>query len=272
MNCNHARESLALYAGGDLPAAETEATIAHLNQCGNCRRFYEGLTNNQALLRSFHREKVAASTLATMHQELLSRLEKAEAQLGWWIRLERFFLFEMRRPRFAIAGVALAIVISATVLAQLRHVTANSADTTILTAGSMMRLPAGYQNWTVVGSVSDSSSHWKAGLSQKVYMSPDAYREYKRTGKFPDGTVMVLESASVSDQQNPVALEASVKDKRFSEGWGYFRFVSAAGKWADKAEALPDSAGCAACHRDRAATDHVFTQFYSLLKSTSELL
>ena len=26
-------------------------------------------------------------------------------------------------------------------------------------------------------------------------MSPVAYREYKQTGKFPEGTVMVLESA-----------------------------------------------------------------------------
>jgi anti-sigma factor RsiW len=265
MNCNHVKESLALYAGGDLSAGEADKAIAHLNQCTGCQRFYEDLTNNQALLRSFRGQRVVPSTLTAMHQGLLSRLEEAETHLSWWIRLERLFLLEMRRPRFAIAGVALAIVISATVLAQLRYVTANSGDTAILTAGNMMRLPATYQNWTFVGNVTESGGHWKTGLSQKVYMSPDAYREYKRTGRFPEGTVMVLESASLSRQGNPVALEASVKDKRFTEGWGYFRFVGGTGKWAEKAEALPDSVGCAACHRDRAATDHVFTQFYSVL-------
>jgi hypothetical protein len=39
-----------------------------------------------------------------------------------------------------------------------------------------------------------------------------------------------------------------------------------------QAEPLPQTAGCLACHREKAATDHVFTQFYPVLRvSTAKL-
>ena len=63
-----------------------------------------------------------------------------------------------------------------------------------------------------------------------------------------------------------VALEASVKDSsRFEGGWGYFNFTDNQGR--PKANTAPDEGGCRACHRQRAETDHVFTQFYPVLRS-----
>ena len=273
MNCKSAKELLSLYAGADLAGAQAERVSRHLQECKDCQQFYESLETNQQLLRSLRKDSVSSSALSTMRQELFSRLEVVENRLSWWIRLERFCLLEMRRPRFAVAGVALAVIVSATLLAQLRHVTASSGDTALLEDGGLLRLPADYKNWVYVGDATAAGGgHKKSGLTQKVYMSPTAYREYKRSGTFPEGTVMVLESSAAAASSGHTSLEASVKDRRFSEGWGFFSFGTSSGQLAQRARAVSDSTGCLACHRDRAATDHVFTQFYPILKSVSELL
>lgn len=63
-------------------------------------------------------------------------------------------------------------------------------------------------------------------------------------------------------------LLASVKDDtRFDGGWGFFDFTALDGTVMSKAEALPESSGCRACHRQHGETDHVFTQFYPILRS-----
>ena len=110
-----------------------------------------------------------------------------------------------------------------------------------------------------------------------VYINPAAYREFTRTGKFPEGTVMVLEVARAAVKNEPglqgsyageyIALEASVKDgNRFPGGWAYFGFTDMAGKALAKARPFPDSA-CLSCHQNKASTDHVFTQFYPVLNA-----
>ena len=72
-----------------------------------------------------------------------------------------------------------------------------------------------------------------------------------------------------SFQKEFVALEASVKDSsRFEGGWAYFNFTESAGKLKAKADAFPQSA-CWSCHHVNAATDHVFTQFYPVLRAVA---
>lgn len=85
---------------------------------------------------------------------------------------------------------------------------------------------------------------------------------------------MVWESAdrepetSESPHGNTPVLLASVKDStRFDGGWGFFDFTGLDGRVASKTQALPESSGCRACHRQDAETDHVFTQFYPVLRS-----
>jgi hypothetical protein len=88
--------------------------------------------------------------------------------------------------------------------------------------------------------------------------------------------MMILELASSEIKREPglqgsyqkeyVALEASVKDsKRFQDGWAYFSFDDAAGKPKAKAQPFPSNM-CWSCHHQKAATDHVFTQFYPVLR------
>jgi hypothetical protein len=89
--------------------------------------------------------------------------------------------------------------------------------------------------------------------------------------------MMVLELANAETKAEPglqgsfqrdyVALEASVKDsKRFQDGWAYFSFDEADGKPKAKAQPFPSSS-CWSCHHQKAATDHVFTQFYPVLRA-----
>ena len=72
-----------------------------------------------------------------------------------------------------------------------------------------------------------------------------------------------------SFQKEFVALEAAVKDsRRFAGGWAYFSFDDKSGKPKDKAQPFP-RASCFECHHEKAATDHVFTQFYPVLRTSS---
>ena len=147
--------------------------------------------------------------------------------------------------------------------------------------------PDGYREWVFVGSSlglrydqnAEKGSTNDATRFNNVYLNPTAYREFSRTGKFPDGTVFLLEIASAEMKKEPglqgsfqkefVALEAAVKDRqRFEGGWAYFSFDDKSGKRKDKARPLPN-ASCYDCHHQKAATDHVFTQFYPVLRKTA---
>jgi hypothetical protein len=147
--------------------------------------------------------------------------------------------------------------------------------------------PQNYREWIFVGSslglsyapnppVNQSSG---AQLYHNVYINPPAYREFARTGKFPDGTMMVLELATQEQKTEPglqgsyekeiIGIEASVKDSsRFKEQWAYFTFIGADRKPLQKAKAFPKTA-CWSCHDVNAQTDHVFTQFYPVLREVA---
>jgi len=57
-----------------------------------------------------------------------------------------------------------------------------------------------------------------------------------------------------------------VKDsRRFEDVWAYFSFDEKDGTVKDKAQPFPKKA-CWSCHNKKAETDHVFTQFYPILR------
>jgi hypothetical protein len=146
--------------------------------------------------------------------------------------------------------------------------------------------PVGYREWIFVGSSlglryspKPNQQNDNSEIYHNVYINPRAYREFSRTGNFPDGTMMVLELARAEAKHEPglqgsyqsqyVGLEASVKDrKRFETGWAYFSFDNRSGKPKDMAQPFPPEA-CWSCHHQKAAYDHVFTQFYPVLRAVS---
>ena len=111
-------------------------------------------------------------------------------------------------------------------------------------------------------------------LFDNVFVEPNAWRSFQKTGVWPDRTMFVLEirysqsHGSINRgghfQTDVSAIEMAVKDtsKSPEDKWNYYDFptlgrVSAAG-----AKALPKSAGCFACHSTNGAVDNTFTQFY----------
>ncbi len=263
MNCERARTLLALCAGGDLPGSEGVTVDQHLQECAGCRQFYEGLASNHALLRSLRRETLPPASLARMRGQLLSQLQNPSAVLGWRIRLERFLLTGFRKPRYAVASLAIAGIVSVTVFAQLRHVAANPVAAAAVFEGEDTLMRPDYGSWKLV----DTAPHDEHHALGKAYISPNAYRQFAQSGRFPEGTIMVLESAGASS-----GFLASVKDRRFEGGWGYFEFRDVEGRQTSKATALPEKAGCVACHGKYAALDHVFTQFYPVLRTAAGVL
>ena len=106
-----------------------------------------------------------------------------------------------------------------------------------------------------------------------VFVNPEAYREFKKTGVWPEGTVFILEirystsKGSINKggyyQTDIAAIEANVKDKRFPGGWGFFIFGGGLRPVAAKAAELgQQAAGCRACHGTNGAVESTFTQFY----------
>jgi hypothetical protein len=142
--------------------------------------------------------------------------------------------------------------------------------------------PQDHREWIFVGSSlglayaqNPEQASRNSTIYHNVYINPLGYRGFVQTGKFPEGAMMALELFTSEVKKEPglqgsyekdfVALEFSVKDSsRFEGGWGYYNFTER-GAVKDKAEAQPQNT-CWACHNKNAATDHVFTQFYPVLR------
>ena len=149
--------------------------------------------------------------------------------------------------------------------------------------GEMIRPDISYREWVYVGTplTPNDLNNGNASFPEfhNVYIHPSDFDHYKRTGKFPDGTVMVKELVLVGSKTAVsgngyfmgefVGLETTVKDsERFEDepgNWAYFSFGHSY-PLADSAAAFPAPA-CNACHAASAADDFVFTQYYPVLRA-----
>lgn len=149
------------------------------------------------------------------------------------------------------------------------------------TSDGKLKQPAGYRNWIYVGaSVTPNDLNGGQALFPEfhaIYIDPESFADYKKSGQFRDGTVLVKELSRVGSKETSsgkgyflgdfTGLAVSIKDsKRFKDepgSWAYFSFghkyplVAAASK-------SPSSA-CNKCHQDNAKQDWVFTQNYNVL-------
>ena len=150
--------------------------------------------------------------------------------------------------------------------------------------GDLVR-PEGYREWVFVGTpvTPNELNNGKAAFPEfhNVYIHPKAYKKYKKTGKFPDGTIFVKELVSVGAksatsgngyfQGEFIGLEAEVKDsKKFPNEPGYWAFFSFSTKdhksLTATATAFP-TASCNSCHEDAADEDWIFSQYYPVLRA-----
>jgi hypothetical protein len=285
MKCGYSREILALYIEDDLPAPEAQESVRqHVRECAECEQYCLQLQTSQSLiksgLRSSGQDAMTAETLAAVRHGVMSQIDGAHRRLGWALALERLLLLGFRRQRYAAAGFAIVAVVSASLLGQIQHTQKQPrvAGAVFVGKNRLVR-PAAYREWVFVGSslgLGYTPQSETSEMYHNVYINPEAYREYSKSGRFPEGTVMVMEMISADLKKEPglhgsyekdfMAVEASVKDSRFEGGWGYFDFSEGMGTLKAEAEPLPQTAGCLSCHQERAATDHVFTQFYPVLR------
>jgi Cytochrome P460 len=144
------------------------------------------------------------------------------------------------------------------------------------TADGKLVLPANYRQWVFLSAGLGMSYSQKAPGGEPVFdntfVDPQSYREFVRTGTWPDKTQIVLEvrgstsKGSINQhghyQSGGVQdIEVHVKDAaRFKGGWAFFGFDG--GTSADK---IPESAACYACHAAHGAVDTTFVQFYPTL-------
>ena len=150
-------------------------------------------------------------------------------------------------------------------------------------SGALVR-PEGYREWVFVGTpvTPNDMNNGKAPFPEfhNVYIDPGSYKVWKKTGKFPDGTVIVKELVSVGSKAAVsglgyfmgefVGLETTVKSKSHfpnePNNWAYFSFGHQP-NLASSVKAMPTEK-CAACHVAAAADDMVFTQYYPVLRAS----
>lgn len=187
-----------------------------------------------------------------------------------------------------IASILSVMVLAITIVAAQQAVEQKTMP--VFDGKTTLLRPANYREWVFVGSsrglsyaanppATTQASSGMGEMYHNVYITPNAYREFAKTGKFPEGTMLAMEMASADTKREPglqgsyekefIGLEVSVKDSsRFESGWAYFNFSNGMGSsYKDKAEPFPTSAGCVACHKQNAETDNVFTQFYPVLRA-----
>jgi hypothetical protein len=152
-------------------------------------------------------------------------------------------------------------------------------------AGRMLR-PEGYRRWVFLGAnygmgYSEGETlnvqKTKNATFHNIYLQPEAYAEFAKTGVYPEGAMLVMEvvkpgtHASINKQgvfqADVLGIEVGVKDsRRFgAEKWAYFKFFTSEGKKLNEAKAFPKE-GCWNCHNQHGAADNTFAQFYPVLR------
>src|SRR6516165_10706887 len=154
------------------------------------------------------------------------------------------------------------------------------------TSDGKLKLPVGYRKWVFVGSplTPNDLNDGEASFPEfhAVYIDPESFGHYEKTGEYRDGTVLIKELSSVGSKKSPAGngynqgeftgLETAIKDsKRFKDepgNWAYFTFGH---KYPLKAEVSKNAvASCNQCHEQNAQkTDWVFSQHYPVLRAAA---
>lgn len=185
----------------------------------------------------------------------------------------------MKRISTGLIVIVCASVIGWSMLVPARAQTTVADGPQYNGAGELVR-PLDYRDWVFLTSglgMTYGPAQPAAGrppMFDNVFVTRPAYREFLRSGTWPDKTMFILEirrseeNASINNggrtQGAIAAMEAAVKDlKRFPDGgWGYFSFDGPNGTRLPSANPLPATASCYACHKNNTAVDNTFVQFY----------
>jgi Cytochrome P460 len=157
-----------------------------------------------------------------------------------------------------------------------------------------LKLPEGFETWVFVGS--NIGLEYRENLAattprekkrraaatigdfHNVYINPEAYKHYRDTGKFPEKTVLIMDVYEAKDKEPrdivkggffpgarrsiEVAVKNSNRPDKSKTDWAYYAFEHP--DRPEPAKAFKDDE-CYACHKQHAADDNVWVQFYPTL-------
>jgi hypothetical protein len=154
-----------------------------------------------------------------------------------------------------------------------------STDPRFTSDGQLMR-PENYREWVYLssglgmtyGTVQAAANAAHGERFDNVFVTPQAYKAFLRTGVWPDGTMFILEVRTSTTrgsinrgghyQEDVVGVEAHVKDEaRFPDKWAFFDL----GTSAPTAKPFAANSACQTCHSKNGAVDDTFVQFYPTL-------
>jgi hypothetical protein len=108
-----------------------------------------------------------------------------------------------------------------------------------------------------------------------VFVNPESYHAFKKTGTWPDKTMLVLEVRHTGTDRRPnraglfqverVGLEAHVKDSA-KKGWTFYGFEETG-----SGDSMPQTSACNTCHAEHGAVDNTFVQFYPELLEVAKV-
>ena len=161
-----------------------------------------------------------------------------------------------------------------------------AADTPREAESGKLPFPADYREWVFLSSglgmtYGPGAAAANANTSpnfDNVFVNPSSYREFLKTGKWPGGTVFLLEIRNSEShgsinrdghyQTQFSRLEAEVKNERGE--WKFYNFPIAGGKVAGDAVPLAATASCYGCHSKNTAVENTFVQFYPVLMDVAQ--
>ncbi|GJL75230.1 cytochrome P460 family protein [Nitrosomonas sp.] len=176
------------------------------------------------------------------------------------------------------------LIASTIILSALMSSSVSAKEYFTIKNGKLER-PVGYREWIYVGApiTPDDMNNGKANFPEfhSVYIDPESWDHWKKTGKFRDGTMLVKEMNAVGTKSASsgsgyfmgkfMGLEATIKSKREFPNepgnWAYYSFSTEDHKSLKKTTKAEPTASCNACHDAAAKDDFVFTQYYPVLEA-----
>lgn len=152
--------------------------------------------------------------------------------------------------------------------------------------GKMKRPAFSFRKWVYIGTplTPNDMNDGKANFPEfhNVYMDPDGFAYFEKTGQYKDGTVIVKELVSVGDKEAAsgngyfmgdfIGLEVSIKDvKRYPNDPGNWGFYSFGHSYPLKEQSSKNKIDeCNSCH-ERNAINFVFSQYYPVLRAANPM-
>ena len=186
-------------------------------------------------------------------------------------------MMPMRRTAIVAAALLVALLIARA--AEVITTAAAAPSAPAYTKGGDLIMPADYRTWTFLtsninmgypsaGATADANMPTMFG---NVFVNPEAYQAFVRTGTWPDKTIMLIENRGSGN--TPALTKASRFQTSDIHGYEFHVKDAARGGWTfyyvkpgDKiGTPFAKTASCYACHEKNGAVDTTFVQYYPTL-------